>query len=108
MAYNVIFSTSAEQDLAKILNYCFYNLENAQAVDNILKDLRETEIRLSRIASSLRIRDDLGAANLRSIKLKKHKYLLIYEIINNEVHVLNVYHTSQDIKTRLQNLNSPT
>ncbi len=101
MVYRVILSEKAIRSLDNIVEYCEEYLQNAQAALSILRDAEETKQRLSEIGASLRKRDDLGVPDIHTIKFKKHKYLMVYKIIGDELWVLNVYHMSQDIKAKL-------
>lgn len=105
MVFKVLISPEAKQDLRNILNYCIETLNNAQAAYNIFVDAENTKLRLSHIANSLRHREDLGATTFQTIHFKKHKYLMVYRIIDREtVRVYRIYHTSRNIENELKKI----
>lgn len=110
MAYKVILSRKAIDSLDNIITYCENHLQNTQAALSILRDANETKRRLSEVGLNLRKRDDFEMPDIYTIKFKKHKYVMAYKIIDGNVWVLNVYHMSQDIKSKIkefQNTSNP-
>lgn len=102
--YEVVLTKKAELQAQKILDYIFYELENAQAAFSVEQDMKETVTRLSRVAGTLKYCDDLELRSLgyRTIHFKRHKYFLLYKIIDDRVYVIGIYHDLQDYKNALK------
>lgn len=102
--YEVILTDTAETQARKILDYIFYELGNAQAAFNVEQDMKETTVRLSRVAGSLKLCDDpkLRALGYRTIHLKHHRYFMLYKIIGKCVYVVGIYHDLQDYERALE------
>lgn len=101
--YKVVITHTAKAQVAHILRYLRQDLRNEQAARNVKEDLEETKLRLSYTAESLKLCDDaeLRALGYRTIHLKRHRYLLLYKIINDTVRVDGVYHDLQDYENIL-------
>ncbi len=105
MAYSVKFSDDALNDLLNITEYYISELNSPQIAERFLVDVKNTELRLSKLAGSLRVRDEMSTEPYRTIRFKKYKYLMLYKIKNNDdVLVYGIYHMSQDIKAKLAKL----
>ncbi len=96
--YNVILTDTAKIQLQEILDYIFFELENAQAAYSVEQDMKETVRRLSHIAGSLKLCDDpdLRALEYRTVHLKWHKYFMLYKVVERRVYVVGIYHDLQD------------
>lgn len=96
--YKVVITRSARAQLAQILRYLRQNLSNEQAARNVKEDIEDTKLRLSCIAGSLKLCDDpeLRVLGYRTIHLKRHRYFMLYKIIDNMVRVDGIYHDLQD------------
>lgn len=64
----------------------------------------ETRARLSRVADSLKLCDapELCALGYRTIHLKRHRYFILYKIIDDIVRVDGIYHDLQDYENILR------
>lgn len=96
--YKVVIVRSARAQFAQILRYIRQNLGNEQAAKNVKEDM-EDRLRLSQVAGSLKLCDDpeLRARGYRTIHLRRHRYFLLYKIIDdNIVRVDGIYHDLQD------------
>ncbi len=104
MDFKVILTNKAETQAQKILDYIFYELKNTQAAFSVEQDMKETIGRLSRIADSLKLCDDsdLSAMGYRTIHLKRHRYFMLYKIIENCLLVMGIYHDLQDYENALK------
>lgn len=99
--FEVIFTSNAEEQLQNILDYLFFDLNNAQAAYNVEQDMKQTARLLSHVAGSLKLCEspylrDLG---YRTIHLKRHNYFMLYKIIDNIVRVDGIYHDLQDYES---------
>ncbi len=58
----------------------------------------ETKVRLSLVADSLKLcaNPKLRALGYRTILLKRHRYFMLYKIIDDMVRVDGIYHDLQD------------
>lgn len=101
--YDVIFTDAAETQSQRILDYLFFELKNVQATYSVERDMKETVIRLSQVAGSLKLCDDpeLRALGYRMIHLKRHRYFMLYKIVEKLVYVVGVYHDLQDYESIL-------
>ena len=101
--FNVILTKTAEMQAQKIVDYIFYDLENPQAAFSVEQDMKETTVRLSHIAGSLKLCDNpkLNALGYRTIHFKKHKYFMLYKIVDKFVYIIGVYHDMQDYENFL-------
>ncbi len=102
--YKVIITRSAKAQFAQILRYLRQNLGNEQAAVNVKEDMEETRARLPYVAGSLKLCDDpaLKALGYRTIHLKRHRYFLLYRIIDDMVRVDGIYHDLQDYENILR------
>lgn len=96
--FEVVLTNEAVVQAQKILDYIFYELENAQAAYSVEQDMKETAKRLSYIAGSLKLCDDseLSALGYRTIHLKRHQYFMLYKVVDNCAYVIGIYHDLQD------------
>lgn len=102
--YKVVIIRNAKAQFAQILRYLRQDLGNEQAARNVKEDMEETRLRLSQVAGSLKLCDDpkLRLLGYRTIHLKRHRYFLLYKIIdNNIVRVDGIYHDLQDYENVL-------
>lgn len=104
MEYEVILSGQAKEDFRKIVHYLLYELGNEQAATNVINDMEDTITRLSSIAGSLKLCDEPGlrAAGYRTIHFKRHRYFLLYQVIEKQAYVIDVFHDLQDYEGMLR------
>lgn len=102
--FRVILTNKAEIQAQKILDYIFYELENVPAAFSVEQDMKETIVRLSHAANSLKLCDEpkLKALGYRVIHFKRHRYFMLYKIINDCVYVIGIYHDLQDYENTLK------
>lgn len=102
--FEVVLTSKAEAGIQEILDYVFYELENAQAAYSIEQDMKETIGRLSYVAGSLKLCDDpeLRIRGYRTIHLKRHRYFMLYKTIGACAYVIGVYHDLQDYENTLK------
>ena len=104
MEYDVVLSVQAQTHFHKIINYLLYELQNQQAAISVADDFDETIARLSHVAGSLKLCDDsvLRAKGYRTIRFRKHKYLMVYTVDGDRAYVEGIYHDLQDYEGILQ------
>ena len=101
--YDVILTDTAEAHAQRILDYLSFELENEQAVRNVEQDMKETVKRLSHLAGSLKPCDDpeLRSLGYRTIHFKRHRYFMLYKIVEKRAYVIGIYHDLQDYENFL-------
>lgn len=104
MEYDIVLSVQAQTHFREIINYLIYELQNQQAAISVADDFDETIARLSHVAGSLKLCDDsvLRAKGYRTIRFRKHKYLMVYTIDGDRAYVEGIYHDLQDYEGILQ------
>lgn len=102
--FKVIFTDDAKEQIQNILDYLFFELNNAQAAYSVEQDMKDTTQRLSHIADNLKLCDNskLHALGYRTIHLKCHRYFMLYKIIDDIVRIDGIYHDLQDYKNILK------
>ena len=97
-SFNVVITEHALEQLENYIDYLQYTLLNEQAAYSVARDAEETIERLETLAGSLGFCKDphLRSKGFRTIKLTKHKYVMIYRTENNTAIVEAVYHQMQD------------
>lgn len=95
---------TAEAQAQRILDYLYFDLENAQAAYRVEQDMKETAVRLSHAASSSKLCDDpeLRSLGYRIIHLKRYKFFMLYKIVAKRVYVVGIYHDLQDCENALK------
>ena len=98
MLFRVEMSEKAESQYDNILDYVANILRNEQAVIAIMDDFENAINTLEKMADSFEYCTSirLRKLELRKYHLDKHKYLLIYRIVNDVVIVEGMYHELQD------------
>lgn len=100
MDYKVILSDIAKQQLDNILFYVYITLKNETAARSILQDAENTIQKLAQIGSSLKICDEpeLAQYGYRKIRFSSHRYIMLYILEDNEIHIDRIYHELEDYK----------
>ena len=103
MHYSVELSELAEEQYDNILAYIANQLNNSQALRNVMDDFDNTIERLEKMADTYGYckSERLKAMELHSIVFLKHRYLLVYRIIDNKVIVEGIYHELQDYENSI-------
>lgn len=103
MDYKVVVTQDAEADLDKFLRYLIYEKENRQAAKNVLDDFEMTKNRLTKVAGSLKDCDNPGLRILgyKRINFIKHRYFMLYRIIDNEAIIDAIFHELQDYENKM-------
>lgn len=98
MEYEIFLTTQAKLHFRQITDYLLYKLENKQAATSVIEDFDKTIDRLSHIAGSLKLCNNiiLQSQGYRTIHFQHHRYLMIYRIEESVVYVEGIYHDLQD------------
>lgn len=96
--FEVVFTDNAKEQSQDILDYLFFELNNAQAAYNVEQDMKQTIRLLSHVAGSLKLCESPRLRDLgyRTIHLKHHSYFMIYRIQDDTVYVDAIYHDLQN------------
>lgn len=103
MVYDVVVTQEAEEDLDQFLNYLIHEKGNLEAAKNVLDDFDNTVATLKLVAGSLKLCDNprLHKLNYRRMNFLKHRYFMLYRVVDNIVYVDNVFHELQDFESRM-------
>ena len=103
MDYKVIVTQDAEEDLDKFLHYLIYEKGNRQAAKNVLDDFEMTKERLKKIAGSLKDCDNpkLRFLGYKRINFIKHRYFILYRVVENKVIIDAIFHELQDYENKM-------
>lgn len=104
MAYKVVVTIDAEEDLDRFIQYLIYEKQNVQAAQNVLDDFEATIESLKYAAGSLKLCDNprLKQLGYRRINFLNHRYFLMYRVNENTVYVDNMFHELQDYENKLK------
>ncbi len=103
MDYKVVITIDAENDLDQFINYLIYEKKSLQSANNLLDDFDSIIESLTHIAGSLKLCDNprLRKLGYRRINFLKHRYFMLYRIVDNLVIVDNIFHELQDYENRI-------
>lgn len=103
MDYKVVITIDAENDLDPFINYLIYEKKSLQSANNLLDDFDSIIESLTHIAGSLKLCDNprLRKLGYRRINFLKHRYFMLYRIVDNLVIVDNIFHELQDYENRI-------
>lgn len=103
MDYKVVITIDAENDLDQFINYLIYEKKSLQSANNLLDDFDSIIESLTYIAGSLKLCDNprLRKLGYRRINFLKHRYFMLYRIVDNLVIVDNIFHELQDYENRI-------
>ena len=94
MAYRIVITKDAEEDLERFIRYLVFEKESMQAAQNLLNDYDATIESLKHVAGSLKFCDNprLYRLEYHRINFLNHKYFMLYRIIDDIVFVDNIFH----------------
>ena len=100
MAYNVLVSSDAQEDLSNYLLYLIFEKRNRQAAKSVNEDFLNTKEVLADVADIFHSEECLRDEKFeyRKIHFKKHSYYLMYHIDGDKVIIDHMYHDLQNIK----------
>ena len=103
MAYKVVLTKDAEEDLDAFINYLLFEKKNEQAAKSVLDDFEATMESLSIVAGSLRLCDNprLNKLGYHRINFLTHKYFMLYRVEHNLVFIDNIFHELQDYGNKM-------
>lgn len=103
MVYNVVVTKEAEEDLDQFLNYLVTEKRNIDAAKNVLDDFDNTIEALKMIAGSLKLCDNprLHSLKYRRMNFLKHRYFMLYRVVEDIVYVDNIFHELQDFENKM-------
>ena len=103
MAYKVVITEDAQDDLDRFINYLLFEKNSEQAVSNVLEDFKATVDTLSLVAGSLKYCDNwkLKKDGYRRINFMSHKYFKLYRIEDEKAIVDNIFHELQDYENKM-------
>lgn len=98
MDYKVILSEFAKRQLDDILFYICNILGNETAAGSVLKDAEKTIQKLAHVGASLKICDEpeLAQYGYRKIHFSSHRYIMLFIMEGNEIHIDRIYHELED------------
>lgn len=102
MAYEIVVTEDAEEDLDRFIRYLIFSKKNEQAAKNLLDDFEATIHSLSNVAGSLKKCDNarLNELGYRKIRFLEHRYFMLYRLEGNTVFIDNIFHELQDYENR--------
>lgn len=103
MAYEIVMTEDAEQDLDQFVRYLLLVKQSEQAAKNLLDDFEETKKSLEIVAGSLKLCENprLSEPGYRRINFLSHRYFMMYRIDKNTVIVDNIFHELQDFEKKM-------
>lgn len=103
MTYEVVLTKDAENDLDNFIQYLLFEKHSKQAATNVLQDFDNTKRSLEKIASSLKLCDNLRLRKLgyRRINFERHRYFMLYRIEGERIIVDNIFHELQDFEGKM-------
>lgn len=104
MTYKIIVTRQARIQLDRCIHYISKDLRNPVDAKNVLNDFLRTMSSLTQIAGSLPylLDEELASAGYKKLQFEKHRYLLIFRIVDDSVVIEAVYHTLQDYENLLK------
>ena len=103
MAYNVVVTPDAEKDLDNFITYLLFEKKSEQAARNLLDDFEETKGILSNVAASLKDCENpkLKQFGYKRINFRKHRYFMLYRIVEDMVIIDSMFHELEDYENHL-------
>lgn len=103
MAYKVVITADAKNDLDQFIHYLIFDQKNTQAARNVLNDFDATIESLSYVAKSLKFCDNPRLRQLKyhRINFLNHRYFMLYRIVDDVVFVDNIFHGLQDYENKI-------
>lgn len=103
MAYNVVVTADAEEDLNRYIKYLLFDKKSEQAARNVLNDFEATVASLKVVAGSLKLCDNprLKQLGYRRINFHSHRYFMLYRLEENNVFVDSIFHELQDYENKM-------
>ena len=103
MDYRLIVSRNTNDNIDSVVQYVTVRPSNPQAARAILNDIDVAYDKLEERAEIYLYYNDLYLAHkgYRKLPLDKHNYVILYQLIENEVHIGGVFHTRENYVKKL-------
>lgn len=103
MAYKVFLTDDAAADLDDQIGYLMNVKKSPQAAAAVMDDFRETCGILKEIAGSLRLCENPRLKDLgyRRINFQRHRYFMMYRIVDDIAYVDDIFHELQDYENHI-------
>ena len=103
MVYNLIVSEHAEELLDNLLRYLLYKLKNEQAALHLMDSIEKIYSRLECDPYQfLECLDQyLKAKKYREAVISGMNYVIIFQIVDNEVHIMGIFHQLENYSSKL-------
>lgn len=98
MAYRLVISRRADEQLDSIIEYVAFRLNNPMAAAAILSDVEAIYRKLREMPESMALCEDpyLASREYHKAILRQHNYIIIFQICEDEVHIAGIFHTLED------------
>ena len=103
MAYRLVISRNANENIDNIVEYVAEKLSNPHAAAAILDDIENSYGKLEESAEMYPICNDpyLASKGYRKLPLNTHDYVTLYQVDNEEVHIGGVFHSRENYINKL-------
>lgn len=103
MTYRVIVTDRADEQLDSIIQYILSQYKNKDTARSVLDDVLKTYEKLEYLAGSMPLCNDpyLAEKGYYKINLKKHHYILLYQIDKDCVIVSGIFHMLENYRDKL-------
>lgn len=96
MAYDVVWSFSAERDRDRIVEYLLYDLASPQAASHVLDELDKKIVILSDDPKLFALSAEPRLARMGYRKYLFMRYVVLYRVEDRMVKVGRIFHTAQN------------
>lgn len=103
MEYKVVITSNAEEDLDSFIDYLVNEKGSIQAAKNVIEDFADTVHCLATVANNLKLCDDprLKKLGYRRMNFLRHRYFMMYRIVEDKAIVDNIFHSLQDFESHM-------
>ncbi len=103
MVYNVVVTTEAQEDMEQFIKYLVMEKSSIEAAKNVMDDYDNTIEALKLVAGSLKLCDNprLQEFKYRRINFLKHRYFMLYRLVEDTAYVDSIFHELQDYESRM-------
>ena len=103
MAYKLVISDNANQQLESILDYIVYRLKNNQAAKSLINDIEKAHAKLREIPEVFGYCNDryLAIKQYRKLTLEKHDYVILYKVKGEVVTIYGIFHMLENYREKL-------
>lgn len=103
MAYKVVVTNDAKENMQEYIEYILYEKKNQQVAGSLLDDFEYTKDILAEVAGSLKLCDNekLRSLGYRRIGFKFHRYFMLYRVEDTTVYIDGIFHELQDFENKI-------